>query len=244
MLEAVRAWKGSPLYREASARVQTENEQVTLAPWLRDSEQEDPQSPIATRWFAESDSYEGKSFTDSATAKDQDEISQYIRYVAESDEAVEAVLDLLDENERKILFIGRAGETDAFAIQYNEGRYFVAELELEEAFLDEGLISMTLLASTVPDGAAPVVPGFAPIEQKLYETLHAAELLASTLTESEDDASELIETINQFAEDLTRVMVEVMSDQGSLSGRELDLVVETFLGVYAGLHEEALKYTA
>lgn len=244
MYEAVKFWKNSPLYREAG--LQTEGEQVSLAPWLADTQTEVSESQIATRWAGSRDGAAGSTFEDVAAEASFDDVAEVLSYVAQADEAgdlIEAVVNLLEENDGEVLYIGRITDAEAYALQFNEGRYFMAAMELDTPLLDEGLISMTLLQQTVPDQQAPVVPGFAPIEQKLYEALHAAELIAATINEG-DDAADLIESINRFTVDIANVLVEMMADQGSLKDNEAELVLETFLGAYAGIVDEAKKFAA
>jgi hypothetical protein len=115
----------------------------------------------------------------------------------------------------------------------------VSEMALETPLLDEGLISMTLLAQTVPDPEAPVVPGFAPIEQRIYEMLHAVSMVMETV---DNLPKGLVEGMERFLLDASDVLVEMMADCGSLRENEVTLIAETFAGAYAGLIEEAKPY--
>lgn len=237
--EAVKYWRTSELYRDEDTRVSTD-EQVTIAPWLVDADLAEAECPISARWGT-NEGNEGPDFEDIAEESGLETVEKILAYVCESNaELAKAVLDVLEQNEGKVLCLSRAGETNAFALQYvSEGKYLVASMDLTEALVDEGLISMTLLATTVPDGNAPVVPGFQPVEQKLYEHLHAAESLLSALIEGDSD--ELANELRQYCEDISAVLAEVAADEGSLDQRQLDLVQETFTGTFAGFVDEAKK---
>lgn len=242
MYEAVKFWKNSPLFSAENA--QFEGEQVSLAPWLSEAPTTPTKAPMATCWANSDDVCDGAQFEDVSAEVTADDVAEVVSYLTQrGDESIlESILELLEENEGRVLYIGRGYGEEAFAIQFSEGHYFVAEMQLPEgALIDEGLISMTLLAQTVPDQAAPVVPGFAPIEQKLYEALHAVTVIGQSLFETAG-AADLLESIELFTEDLVTIMVEMLADEGSLSSKEGQLVVETFLGAYAGIVAEARKF--
>jgi hypothetical protein len=198
--------------------------------------------PLAARWGAEEDLCEGPTFRDTARVADLDEIADILNYVTEGSEELSNVLaTMIEDNEGRILYIARQDETDAFAVSFLEGAYFIAEMEMEEPLLDEGLVSISLIAANGPAPEAPLVPGFAPIEQKLWEVLHASEVLRSTLQEAE--GSEALRTaLDEFASSLVSVLVEVASDADTLSEKELNFIYETFAGAFAGLHEESVKF--
>ena len=242
LYEAVKFWKGSPLYRAEG--LQTEGEAVTTAPWLV-SDDDDPTPTIVSRWAAAEDVAEGAAFEDVAVETSIDGVVEMLAFIADRNESeiVDLVLSLLEENEGQLLYLGRPSDPQAFAIMFTEGRFVMAEMEIDEDLIDEGLISMNLLATTVPDPNAPVVPGFAPIEQRLYEMLHAAEVIGCVLSE-EKGSTLLREQVGRFSSDLTNVIVEMVADQGSLTDKEVGLVSETFGGAYAGIVEEAKRFTA
>jgi hypothetical protein len=236
--EAVKFWKGSPLYREGG--LQVEGEQITIAPWMNDISEE-TESDIVTRWASVNDLAEDSSFEDVAAEIAEGDVHELLSYLVqeEEDSLIEAVMGLLEDNEGSVLYIGRANDTQAFALTLSEGRFYVSEMALETPLLDEGLISMTLLAQTVPDPEAPVVPGFAPIEQRIYEMLHAVSMVMETV---DNLPKGLVEGMERFLLDASDVLVEMMADCGSLRENEVTLIAETFAGAYAGLIEEAKPY--
>jgi hypothetical protein len=251
LLEAVRTWKESDMgkyfYRSVDERVDSES--PVLAPWLAGtaevSESSEFTGPtILSRWLEE----DADSFGDYAESIDPQTFVDLIESLGIGTEAVlDSIVEQLESNEGSVLLIAIEGSASGYALGMQEGELFASEIDIDEDFLDEGLISMALLAQTTGDPNTPLVPDFPLIESQnnLYETLHSTVVLLNSIRESESVDPEFVAVVENFAEDLAGVIAELSCDESTLNESELGMLLETFAGVFAGLHEEAaLAFTS
>jgi hypothetical protein len=248
LIESVRKWKesdlGSYFYRGADARL-SESEISVRAPWLP-AEHSDAQieegettNPIRSCWMNEAE-VDGQ-FGDIAEQMDADSVSELVTSIGGDEAVVEAVLSVLEQNDGGVMLLAHEGSDTGYAIAFYEGTYLVAGMEIEEEIVDEGLISIAFLAKYAQDPNAPVTPDFPMIESqnRMFETLMASVTLFNSIKESEAVDAEFVEIIENFNADLANVLGELSIDEGTLSERELEFLVDMFNGVYAGLSEEA-----
>jgi hypothetical protein len=247
LVEAVRGWKGSGFYKPVNERFDSSDLGVT-APWIPEPteglSEGEVYIPFATQWVTEQAAV--ASFMDVAEQFDASDLSDFIESICGVDgtstKLFESIRAQLDSNEGKVMLLGRE-DGSAYAVQCQEGIYFASEVELDEEIIDEGLISMQLVASGGQAGDAPIVPGFpwVALQDSLYEVLHTTNMLISSLDESEEKISEgLSESIAAFCSDLANIIAEVSLDE-SASEQELNLIVDLFRGTYAGLFEAVTK---
>ena len=243
LVEAVRGWKGSGFYKPASERFEV-SESSIKAPWIPESalglDEGEVFIPFASQWVK--DKRAVASFQDVAEQLDASDLADFIESICGVDgtstKLFESIKAQLDANEGSVMLLGRE-DGSAYAVQCQEGVYFASEVELDEEVIDEGLISMQLVAAGGNAGDAPIIPGFPwiALQDSLYEVLHSTNMLASSLSESDEAISDdLIEAINSFSNDLANIIAEVSLDENA-SEQELNLIVDLFRGTYAGLFE-------
>jgi len=241
-IEVINTWKESELgeafYRDANHRVDID-EGVIYAPWAQAdadaiNEAADA-SPFASCWQKEEDA---EAFMEAADALDEEDFVEFFASSGAEQNVIEAIFSQLESNENRIMLVAPAGSTEGYAVAFSEGTFFISEMELDEELLDEGLISIGLIAAMV-DPNAPVVPGFPMVEAQnsLYETLHSAALLSMAVAEdAELEGSQLFDVLEAFTADLAEVISEVALDP-TLTEEELSVVVDVFKGAYAGIFE-------